>query len=67
MLPLFRLVLPVLAATPQRWIQLAERLPPELFQRKPGPEGVVGIRLFTAHRGHGEIGVPCTHRVSAAR
>ena len=36
--PLFRSVLPVLATTPQRWIQLAERLPPELFQRKPAPK-----------------------------
>ena len=35
MVPLFRLVLPVLETTPQRWIQLASRLPPELFQRKP--------------------------------
>ena len=38
MLPLFRLVLPVLATTPQRWTQLTERLPPELFQRKPAPK-----------------------------
>jgi hypothetical protein len=37
MIPLFRLVLPVLETTPQRWIQLAERLPPELFQRRPAP------------------------------
>jgi hypothetical protein len=35
MIPLFRLVLPVLETTPQRWIQLAGKLPPELFQRKP--------------------------------
>ena len=35
MVPLFRLVLPVLETTPQRWIQLASTLPPELFQRKP--------------------------------
>ena len=35
MVSLFRLVLPVLESTPQRWLQLAERLPPELFQRKP--------------------------------
>jgi hypothetical protein len=35
MLPLFRLVLPVLETTPQRWAQLAAMLPPELFQRKP--------------------------------
>jgi hypothetical protein len=38
MIPLFRLVLPVLETTPQRWIQLAEKLPPELFQRKPSPK-----------------------------
>ena len=37
MIPLFRLVLPVLETTPLRWIQLAERLPPELFQRRPAP------------------------------
>jgi hypothetical protein len=37
MIPLFRLVLPVLETTPQRWIQLAERVPPGLFQRKPAP------------------------------
>jgi hypothetical protein len=36
MIPLVRLVFPVLETTPQRWIQLAENLPPELFQRKPG-------------------------------
>ena len=35
MIPLFRLVFPVLETTPQRWIQLASTLPPELFQRKP--------------------------------
>jgi hypothetical protein len=38
MIPLFRLVLPVLETTPQRWIQLAQMLPPELFQRKPAPK-----------------------------
>jgi hypothetical protein len=38
MIPLFRLVLPVLETTPQRWIQLASTLPPELFQRKPAPK-----------------------------
>jgi hypothetical protein len=38
MIPIFRLALPVLETTPQRWIQLAERLLPELFQRKPAPE-----------------------------
>jgi hypothetical protein len=38
MIPLFRLVFPVLETTPQRWIQLAERLPPGLFQRKPAPK-----------------------------
>jgi hypothetical protein len=32
MIPLFRLVLPVLEATPQRWIQLTSMLPPELIQ-----------------------------------
>lgn len=38
MIPLLRLVVPVLETTPLRWIQLAERLPPELFQRKPAPK-----------------------------
>ena len=37
MIPLVRLVFPVLETTPQRWIQLASMLPPELFQRKPAP------------------------------
>jgi DinB superfamily len=37
MIPLLRLVFPVLETTPERWIRLAERLPPELFQRKPAP------------------------------
>jgi len=37
MIPLFRLAFPVLETTPQRWIQLASMLPPELFQRKPAP------------------------------
>jgi hypothetical protein len=37
MIPLVRLVFPVLETTPQRWIQLAEKLPHELFQRKPAP------------------------------
>src|SRR5512141_3272695 len=35
--------------------------------KKAGPEGVVGIRLFTAHRGHGEVGVPAACRLSVAR
>ncbi|HWS16293.1 MAG TPA: DinB family protein [Candidatus Methylomirabilis sp.] len=35
MIPIVRLVYPVLETTPQRWIQLASMLPPELFQRKP--------------------------------
>lgn len=38
MIPLFRLVLPVLETTPQRWIQLTSMLPPELIQRKPAPK-----------------------------
>lgn len=38
MIPLVRLVFPVLETTPQRWIQLASMLPPELFQRKPAPK-----------------------------
>jgi hypothetical protein len=37
MIPLVRLVFPVLETTPQRWMQLAERLSPGLFQRKPAP------------------------------
>ena len=37
MIPLFRLVFPVLETTPQRWTQLAGKLTPELFQRKPAP------------------------------
>ena len=37
MIPIFRLVFPVLETTPQRWIQLASMLPLELFQRKPAP------------------------------
>ena len=37
MIPLVRLVFPVLETTPQRWIQLVEKLPPELIQRKPAP------------------------------
>ena len=37
MLPIFRLVLPVLETTPPRWLQFASRLSPELFQRKPAP------------------------------
>ena len=37
MIPLVRLIFPVLETTPQRWIQLAEKLTPELFQRKPAP------------------------------
>ena len=35
MIPLIRLVFPILETTPQRWIQLASMLAPELFQRKP--------------------------------
>ena len=38
MIPLVRWVFPVLETTPQRWIQLAEKLEPELFQRKPAPK-----------------------------
>ena len=38
MIPLFRLVLPVLESTPQRWIQMASTLPPELFHRRPAPK-----------------------------
>ena len=38
MIPLVRLVFPVLETTPQRWIQLASMLPPELFLRKPAPK-----------------------------
>ena len=38
MIPLFRLVFPVLESTPQRWIQLASTLPPELFHRRPAPK-----------------------------
>jgi len=38
MIPLARLVFPVLETTPQRWIHLAEKLTPELFQRKPAPK-----------------------------
>ncbi|MBP2677454.1 MAG: DinB family protein [Deltaproteobacteria bacterium] len=38
MLPIFRLVLPVLETTPQRWLQLASSLPTELFQRNPAPK-----------------------------
>src|SRR5659263_262380 len=38
MIPLVRLVFPVLETTPQRWIQLASMLPPELFRRKPAPK-----------------------------
>jgi hypothetical protein len=38
MIPLVRLIFPVLETTPQRWIQLASMLPPELFQRKPAPK-----------------------------
>src|SRR5512138_3621494 len=29
--------LPVLKTTPQRWIRLAESIPPELFHRAPAP------------------------------
>jgi len=36
-MPLFRLAFPVLETTPNRWIQMAESLAPELFQRKPAP------------------------------
>jgi hypothetical protein len=38
MIPLFRLVFPVLETTPLRWIQLASTVPEELFQRKPAPK-----------------------------
>ncbi|HQT96276.1 MAG: hypothetical protein B7Z62_00020 [Deltaproteobacteria bacterium 37-65-8] len=38
MVPLVRLVLPVLETTPQRWFQLASMLAPELFRRKPAPK-----------------------------
>ena len=38
MLPIFRLVLPVLETTPQRWLQLASMLSPELLQWKPSPK-----------------------------
>ena len=38
MIPLVRLALSVLETTPQRWIQLVEKLPPELLQRKPAPK-----------------------------
>lgn len=37
MIPLVRLVFPVLETTPERWVRLAGRLAPELFQRKPAP------------------------------
>ena len=37
MIPLVRLVFPVLETTPLRWVQLASKLSPELFQRKPAP------------------------------
>ena len=32
------IVLSVLKTTPQRWIHLAETIPPELFQRAPAPK-----------------------------
>lgn len=38
MISLFRLALPVLETTPQRWARLASALPAELFQRKPAPK-----------------------------
>ena len=38
MIPLVRLVLPVLETTPQRWIQLVSNLPDEPFHRKPAPK-----------------------------
>lgn len=38
MVPLIRLVYPVLETTPLRWIQLASKLPPELLRRRPAPE-----------------------------
>lgn len=38
MIPLVRLVLPVLETTPERWLQLAGKLSHELFQRKPSPK-----------------------------
>jgi len=37
MIPLVRLVFPVLETTPQRWVQLASMLPSGLLQRKPAP------------------------------
>jgi len=37
MIPLVRLVFPVLETTPQRWVRLASMLSPDLFQRKPAP------------------------------
>jgi len=38
MIPLVRLAFSVLETTPQRWIQLVDKLPPELLQRKPAPK-----------------------------
>jgi hypothetical protein len=38
MVPVFRLILPVLETTPQRWARLASALPPELIQRKPAQD-----------------------------
>ncbi len=38
MIPLFRMALPVLETTPQRWTRMAQALPSELFLRKPAPK-----------------------------
>jgi hypothetical protein len=51
MIPLFRLVLPVLETTPQRWIQLAGKLPPELFQRKPAQKEWSALDLMHTVQG----------------
>ena len=55
MLPIFRLVLPVLETTPQRWIRLAERLTPVLFQRKPAPNEWSGHDLMHTVQGERAI------------
>ncbi|MFA6147469.1 MAG: DinB family protein [bacterium] len=38
MVPLIRLIFPVLETTPLRWNRLASNLPPELFHREPAPD-----------------------------
>ena len=38
MVPFVRLIFPVLESTPQRWIQLASKLPPELFLESGFPD-----------------------------